>query len=639
MNLPISFKTGLLLAVFLAPIITGIVAQKADTALLNRWYDSMSDAMYAQPKDALGYMHKGRLASHIGKDKAWEGYFLQAAGIIHDLDNQLDSSLYYFEKTIALAKEMKDTVMEANALGNIGVAYHARGFLQPALNYHLAAARLREATSSKQYLGKSYNNIGLLYRIKKDYPKAMEYLNKSLEIKQKDGDEAGIVTTLMNIGSCFQHIGQYDSALAYARNGLTLAKKINDNENIAATTGNIGLALLSIGKTEQAKTYLTRALELYGNNGNDEEFLSIYQGLSKYYLQIGNLNESKAFAQKGLQKARQMQRREQEVTFLKLVANLTKLEGNTQLAYTYLEQATQLNDSLLNEANIRQLNEMNILYETELKENEIQYLTNETLESKLKLVNNKRQRNVLITALVFAGITAVVIGYSLKKNKEKNALLTKQNEIIENQLKEKEILMGEIHHRVKNNLQIISGLLNLQSRHIADPNAQQAVREGRNRVKSIALIHQQLYQRESLTAINLSHYLKDLMQSIDQSFKDNGKQITHQVVCPDLLLDVEAAVPIGLIVNELVTNCYKHAFQHKSHGNIALKITADEPAMQVIIQDNGDGLPEGFNLQEQKSFGLKMISTLVNKLKASFTIDNQKGATFILHIPNYSNIS
>jgi two-component system, sensor histidine kinase PdtaS len=634
-----AINSGLLFAALSILMVLDCDAQKADTALLNRWYDSMSDAMYARPKDALGYMHKGRIASNMGEDKAWEGYFLQAAGIIHDLDNQLDSSLYYFEKTIALAKEMKDTVMEANALGNIGVAYHARGYLQPALNYHLAAARLREASSSKQYLGKSYNNIGLLYRMKKDYSKAMEYLNKSLELKQKDEDEAGMVTTLMNMGSCFQHTGQYDSALAYARNSLNLASQIGDKENEAAATGNIGLALLSLGKTEQAKTYLTKALQLFGNGGNDEEYFSIFQGLSKYYLQKGDLSQSKDYTLHGLQKARQMQRREQEVNFLKSLANITKMEGNGQLAFTYLEQATQLNDSLLNEANIRQMNEMNILYETELKESEIQKLTTEGLENRLKLLENNRQRNVLMTAFAFAAVIAIIIGYSLKKNKEKSALLAKQNEIIEKQLKEKEILMGEIHHRVKNNLQIISGLLNLQSRHIADPNALQAVREGRNRVKSIALIHQQLYQRESLTAINLKHYLKDLMQSIDQSFRDSGKEITHQVACPELLLDVEAAVPIGLIVNELVTNSYKHAFHHKNKGIITLHIEADEPSMQLIIQDNGDGLPEGFNLQEQKSFGLKMINTLVNKLKASFTIEQDSGAKFILHIPNYSDIS
>jgi two-component system, sensor histidine kinase PdtaS len=634
-----AIKTGLLFAALSILMVLDCDAQKADTALLNLWYDSMADVMNTKPEQALLYMHKGRMASSKGNDKEWEGYFLQAAGIIHDLNNQLDSSLYYFEKTIALAREMNDTTMEANALGNIGAAYHARGYLQPALNYHLAAARLREATSSKQYLGKSYNNIGLLYRMKKDYPKAMEYLNKSLRLKENESDEEGIATTLLNIGSCYQHTGNYDSALAFARNSLTLATKIGDKDNIAAATGNIGSALLSLGKPEQAKTYLTQALQLFGKNGNDEEYFSVYQGLSKYYLQKGDIAQSKEYALKGLTKAKEMQRREQEVNFLKLLANLERKEGNALQAFNYLEEASQLNDTLLNIANNRQLNEMNILYETEQKESEIQKLTTEGLENRLKLLENNRQRNVLMTAFAFAAVIAIIIGYSLKKNKEKSALLAKQNEIIEKQLKEKEILMGEIHHRVKNNLQIISGLLNLQSRHIADPNALQAVREGRNRVKSIALIHQQLYQRESLTAINLKHYLKDLMQSIDQSFRDSGKEITHQVACPELLLDVEAAVPIGLIVNELVTNSYKHAFHQKNKGIITLQIEADEPSMQLIIQDNGDGLPEGFNLQEQKSFGLKMINTLVNKLKASFTIEQDSGAKFILHIPNYSDIS
>lgn len=591
------------------------------------------------PKKALNYVAKGLTESRIGGDLLWEGYFLQSGGIIYDLSNNLDSGLAYFERTIEVARQRNDTVMEANALGNIGVAYQARGFLQPALTYQLAAARLREYQPNKTYLSKSYNNIGLIYRIKKDYAKALEYLHKSLSIKKETVDSSGMATTLLNIGSCYQHLGNYDSAISYAKQTLAIAQLLDENETIAAATGNIGLAFLAKGDLEKAIEMLKKALELSENGTKEEEYFSIYKGISSYYQKKGNITQSKVFALQGLEKAIQYNRREQIAIFQKTLSMLYAGENKFAEAFKMLEKSTLLGDSLLNEANIRQINEMNILYETELKENKIEVLTSETLENQIKLLKGSKQRNLLISALAFALIIASVIGYSLRQNQKKNLLLSEQKNIIEAQLKEKEILMGEIHHRVKNNLQIISGLLNLQSRHIADPNAQQAVREGRNRVKSIALIHQQLYQRESLTVINLRHYLKDLLQSIHQSFRDTGKEISHELKCPEVLLDVEAAVPIGLIINELVTNSYKYAFTERETGKIVISVEPNDPSMIVTISDNGIGLPQDFNWKQQNSFGIKMIGTLINKLRANFSIDGTNGTHFRMNIPDYSNIA
>jgi two-component sensor histidine kinase len=617
-----------------------VYTQNADTALMNRWYDSMSSMMDKEPSKALVYVQKGLIESRKGGDLLWEGYFLQSGGIIYDIANQLDSGLIYFEKTIKVAKQLLDTVMEANALGNIGVAYQARGYLQPALTYQLAAARLREHQANQVYLSKSYNNIGLLYRMKKDYVKGLEYLNKSFKIKKQANDSTGMAITLLNMGSCYQHLKQYDSALYFAKKTLEIASIIDDKVIIKSASGNIGIALLGKGDSENAIVWLKKGLPLENNVETEEEIYSIYQSIATYYQKKGDLTQSKNYLLQGLEKAQNNNRREFIAVLQKKLALLYAEENQFEASFHLLQKSILLSDSLLNEANIRQINEMNILYETEIKENKIEALTSETTESKLKLLQGSKQRNLLLTALVFSVIIAFIIAYALKQNQHKNLLLKEQKEIIEKQLKDKELLMGEIHHRVKNNLQIISGLLNLQSRHIADPNALQAVREGRNRVKSIALIHQQLYQRDSLTAINLNNYLKDLLQSIHQSFKDSGKSITHELKCPDTEIDVEVAVPIGLIINELVTNSYKYAFTNKVSGKISISITVFKKSMTIVHSDNGIGLPLGFDWKLQKSFGIKMVGTLVHKLKGDLQINNvEDGASFIINIPDYKNIT
>ena len=257
----------------------------------------------------------------------------------------------------------------------------------------------------------------------------------------------------------------------------------------------------------------------------------------------------------------------------------------------------------------------------------------------MNLLQKNKERNILLGSLAAIAVITTIIIVALRNNRKKNKLLESQKSIIEKQLQEKEILMREIHHRVKNNLQIISGLLNLQSRHIDDPNALQAVREGRNRVKSIALIHQQLYQQESLTDINFKNYVNDLMHSVQQSFRDNGKQIRHQIECPDMLLDVEVAVLIGLIINELATNSYKYAFPNSKEGTIGIAIRQEGKSLDIHMYDNGIGLPQNFEWQRQKSFGMKMIGTMVNKLKALVQWEHSPGTRVNIHIPDYSNIT
>ena len=615
-------------------------ARQADTLFMGRCYDSLSAYMDTNAHKALPFMHAGLAHARQYNHTTWQGYFLQAGGVIHDIANNLDSGLYYYDQTLALARQQQDTVLEANALGNIGAAYHARGYLQPALKYHLAAAALRAGMPNKWYLAKSYNNIGLLYRMLKDYDKALYYFTQSIQLKQTAEDSLGVATTLLNISTCYPHQQGFDSALVYAQKALALAIQLKHPAKIAVANGNIGLAWLGKNKPALAYPYLQQAAAMAkAINSFDEEYFAIYNGMGLYYHHMANLPLSQHWYTRGLNQAMSSNRREQQVTFLKKLAQLHAEQGQYKQAYTRQQMADQLNDSLLNETALRQLQEMNMVYETEQKEQRIQQLTNDAMTSQLSLLQSKRQTYLLLAFLAIAiAITGAII-WVLRANQTKNKKLEAQKAIIENQLQEKEILMREIHHRVKNNLQIISGLLNLQSRHINDPNALQAVREGRNRVKSIALIHQQLYQHQSLTAVNLQAYLHELMQSIHQSFKDIGKHISHTVQCPHLLLDVEVAVPIGLILNELVTNSYKYAFTQQEQGHINLTVTTNQTTLHLHIKDNGTGLPELFNWHQQKTFGTKMINTLVSKLNATLTHQNEQGLLVIIEIPNYTNLT
>lgn len=203
-------------------------------------------------------------------------------------------------------------------------------------------------------------------------------------------------------------------------------------------------------------------------------------------------------------------------------------------------------------------------------------------------------------------------------------------------LLEKDVLMKEIHHRVKNNLQVISGLLELQSKTLNDAAARAALQEGRNRVQSIALIHQNLYQFENLSAIDLKLFVSDLCTQVQSVFQ-RQKSVDISLQVPELALDIDSAVPLGLILNELLTNSFKYAFKQQQSGQIALHITLlSEGRYQLEYCDNGPGLPEGLDLGRSKTLGLQLVSDLSRQIGGKVNYQTQNGACFIINFTNRS---
>lgn len=201
-------------------------------------------------------------------------------------------------------------------------------------------------------------------------------------------------------------------------------------------------------------------------------------------------------------------------------------------------------------------------------------------------------------------------------------------------LADKDILMKEIHHRVKNNLQVISGLLELQSKAVNDEAAKDALMEGRNRVRSIALIHQNLYQFENLSSIDLKRFVNDLCRQVKSVYEKQNK-IVMNVEVPVLYLDIDSAVPLGLIMNELLTNSFKYAFNDASVGEIDLEInTLAEGKYELIYADNGPGLPVDFDLTRATTLGLQLINDLSRQIGGKVKYENKNGASFIINFTN-----
>jgi two-component sensor histidine kinase len=199
---------------------------------------------------------------------------------------------------------------------------------------------------------------------------------------------------------------------------------------------------------------------------------------------------------------------------------------------------------------------------------------------------------------------------------------------------EKDVLMKEIHHRVKNNLQVISGLLELQSKGLTDETARDALRDGQNRVRSIALIHQNLYQFEDLSTIDLKRFVNDLCRQVQSVFQKQ-KPVAIQITVPDLHLDIDSAVPLGLILNELLSNSFKYAFTGVAAGEINLEIRSiTDGKYQLIYSDNGPGLPADFDLKKATTLGLQLVNDLSRQIGGNVLYSTKNGATFTITFTN-----
>ncbi|SDG91817.1 sensor histidine kinase [Chitinophaga filiformis] len=302
--------------------------------------------------------------------------------------------------------------------------------------------------------------------------------------------------------------------------------------------------------------------------------------------------------------------------------------GDNTAAVAHYRRYTQLRDSGFQISKLRQAEELQVIYQMKEKENEISSLTQQT-----KLEKANSEKAALVRDLTIAGIFAALIIAALlyrqsRLRKKNNEVIVAKNEQLQQLLADKEWLLKEIHHRVKNNLQIIMSLLDSQSEYINNDAALAAIEDNMRRVHAMALIHQKLYQSEDIATIAMPGYINELVNYARESFDTNNRIVFEQKIEP-LNLDVSQTVPLGLIINESIVNAIKYAFPHGRKGVVRIHFYRDGTRHLVLkIADNGTGLPPGFDTKAHTSLGFDLMQGLTKQLNGSFLFESNNG----LHI-------
>jgi two-component sensor histidine kinase len=559
-------------------------------------------------------------------------------GVCHDYLGNLDSCLYELDTAAALFKLINNTEKLANVTSDKALAYYVRGNFELALRNHFTALEIRKKNGNKNFIAKSLNNIGLLYRSKKDYPNAISYYRQSMAIKEEVKDEQGMVNTLINISSAYNSENKFDSTYFYAFKAMQLAEKIHADKDIYGAQVNMGVALVGMKKMDEAQT-LFYAIEKKALLHNDKSVLgTLYEGLGNIFFERKIYPMAQQYYLQGLEVAKKAHRKERiEVFYRKLSENLRQQQQYVK-AFIYTDSAAIVSHQLLNEENLRQLNEMAAVYESLEKEKKISALHAENLFSAMDAADRKKERNYFIAATALFLMLAVLAWFAFTANKKKKEQLAAQKQLIEKSLQEKEILLREIHHRVKNNLQVVSSLLSLQSNYITDEHALQAVKESRNRVQSMSLIHQNLYQEDNLTGIEIHDYINKLCDNLFHSYNIHVDKIKLLKELQPLNLDVDIVVPLGLILNELITNSLKYAFTDGREGTIKIILKEENNTLKLGVYDNGIGTQLKEKLKEEYAFGYKMINAFLQKLKGEMKIYSDNGTRVDIEIKNYKPV-
>lgn len=213
--------------------------------------------------------------------------------------------------------------------------------------------------------------------------------------------------------------------------------------------------------------------------------------------------------------------------------------------------------------------------------------------------------------------------------KEEKRKIAEEN--LKRSLAEKEILLKEVHHRVKNNMQIISSILKMQERQIKDDRLKEVLEESQNRIRSMALIHENLYRNENLANIMFSNYVKSLAGNLARSFAEQQGSVAFDYDIDEVYLPLDIGIPCGLIINELISNSFKYAFKKVEKGKITIKLKRlEEQSFRMEVADNGAGLPDGLNIENSGSLGMKIVTKLVMQIEGNMKYEYSNGAKFTI---------
>ncbi|MBQ4914761.1 tetratricopeptide repeat protein [Maribacter sp. MMG018] len=550
---------------------------------------------------------KDGLDSTVRTDSLWHGRFQITQGAILLRSEKLDSAQIVLEA--AKTKVHPSDLAFLNT--QLGYVYERRGQLDKAADYALKSLDLGEEYNDTKAMAMAYSDLSNLFWKQGKYRSGVEYGLKSLELFETWGiTDLDYDFTLYVTGNNYLALENYHEARRYYEQAIIIGERYgfyNNLSDVYISLVELYTYLGEFDKADEAGKNAVKYAELLENNFMImRSWLAVgkLQNIQENYSEaIKSLNTSITVATKDFGDAYYLSDAYQEL------ANAYANKQDYKNAYSAFSEYDSLKSEVFTAEADHRISQLRTEFDVAKKEN--------TINLQEIQIKKQESRQQLITVITFLLLLLLLLAYKAISNN------TKKNKLLENKNAEKEFLLKEIHHRVKNNLETVSSLLSLQASLIEDPEIMEAMEQSQQRVHSMGMIHQKLYLGEKLATIEMKDYFNNLSDYIVHSF-GKGEQIDVNIIMDEIELEVDVAIPIGLIVNELVTNSLKYAFPDNGKGNIVLSLVKNNDMLVLVVRDDGVGILNE-NLKKGTGFGTHLVNLLVKQLDGKMVLLTDHG--------------
>lgn len=551
------------------------------------------------------------------------------------LQKDMDSVFYYASLAKSLSEKINFPFGKAQSYLHLSKYYNQKGDYAFAMANGLKALRIFDSLQLIIPLGNTYLQLAYIYKTMAGQDRTPAYINAGIVYSRMAlsqftmiEDTAGIANSLNMSGILYRdkyyaekNLKYFDTAYQYYSEALKLINLSGKGtEYLGKIYNNFSQIFIEYKKDyPRALSILFKAVDYNKARDNQVSLLYNYGNISGIYAKLNKYDEAIKYGQKMLDGAKALGQPNREHDALYVLFQVYKEKGEFENALRYYVLADRITDSLTNIEKANQVTELKAQYEAEKKQSRIEQLSKEK--------SNITKRNWILTAGLglFAILSAglVILYNRIRKQKEK---ISAQSDRLT-------VMMKELHHRVKNNLQIVSSLLSLQSYKTDDEKTVSIFRESQQRVQAMSLIHQRLYNTGNIMTVDMKEYITDLAETLMTSFGFHRDNFNLLVEISKDKLDVDKALPIGLILNEIITNAMKYAYEEVQSPLLRISLKEDDLHLLLEIEDNGKGLDIDLWKKGNHSFGKQLIAALSTQLRAEQKLVVERGTLFSLVIP------
>ena len=556
-----------------------------------RALEMLGDVVFwnAMDSKAMSFLQRALAAYDSAKNKRVQGVYVLMAQIYQN-QKQFGKALFYYLKALTIVEAIQDTGMT---------------------------------------LCQIYNNIGSLYKDIWKLEVAIKYYHDALQVAVKNKNQSEIPEIARNLAQAYYLNNQSEQSLQALSLISNEVFKSNRSYVLHLTNAYYLRAYCRLRQYDNARPYFQFILD---NVNKNDLATGDLRYIAEYYNGIGQYSKARNYLAKSIEYCKKNNLQTGLMLGLRVAYEIDSAQGNYRSAFNYLSQYKAKNDSLFSENTQRQFELITVDHALGLKEDSIKIKDNDiallTERSNLQQANLRQARlmkNVTIVGILLAIIIIGLIYRQYKLKQKSNIIISGKNKMLEHLVTEKDWLVKEVHHRVKNNLQTVMSLLGTQSNYLKDDVAIDAINDSHRRIQSMSLIHQRLYQSNNLSAIKMNDYVHELVNSLSDSF-DINKNIQFRLSIEAVELNLAHCIPIGLILNEAITNCFKYAFPADREGVITISLKRiSHNSFLLIINDNGVGLPPDFHVNSQSSMGMNLMRGLSTEMGAQFSVSSDNG--------------